>query len=52
MSQATTAHSVVEPSPNTRRLAASLVVLYAVITMIPLLWIVLTSFKSPDDAIS
>ena len=27
-------------------------VLYAVITMIPLLWIVLTSFKSPDDAIS
>ena len=25
---------------------------YAVITMIPLVWIVLTSFKSPDDAIS
>ena len=32
--------------------AGSLVVLYAVITMIPLVWIVLTSFKSPDDAIS
>jgi multiple sugar transport system permease protein len=52
MSQATAAHSVVEPSPGTRRLAGSLVVLYAVITMIPLVWIVLTSFKSPDDAIS
>ena len=52
MSIANTAHSVVEPSPNTRRLAGSLVVLYAVITIIPLVWIVLTSFKSPDDAIS
>ena len=52
MSIANTAHSVVEPSPTTRRLAGSLVVLYAVITMIPLVWIVLTSFKSPDDAIS
>jgi ABC-type sugar transport system, permease component len=40
MSIANTAHSVVEPSPNTRRLAGSLVVLYAVITMIPLVWIV------------
>jgi multiple sugar transport system permease protein len=46
------AHSVVEPTAGTRRFAGSLVILYAVITMIPLLWIVLTSFKSPDDAIS
>src|SRR5216683_1607475 len=52
MSLANTAHSVVEPSPGTRRVAGSLVVLYAVITMIPLIWIVLTAFKSPDDAIS
>ena len=52
MSHANTAHSVVEPSSGTKRLAGSLVVLYAVITMIPLIWIVLTSFKSPDDAIS
>ena len=52
MSIANTAHSVVEPSSNTRRLAGSLVVLYAVVSMIPLVWIVLTSFKSPDDAIS
>jgi multiple sugar transport system permease protein len=52
MSVANTAHSVVEPSSGTRRFAGSLVILYAVITMIPLVWIVLTSFKSPDDAIS
>src|SRR5438445_2260862 len=52
MSIANTAHSVVEPSPSTRRFAGSLVVLYALITMIPLIWIVLTAFKSPDDAIS
>ena len=52
MSLANTAHSVVEPSSGTRRLAGSLVILYAAITMVPLIWIVLTSFKSPDDAIS
>ncbi len=52
MSIANTAHSVVEPTSGTRRFAGSLVILYAVITMIPLVWIVLTSFKSPDDAIS
>ena len=52
MMSANTAHSVVEPSPGTRSFAGSLVVLYAIITMIPLVWIVLTSFKSPDDAIS
>ncbi|MEH2483183.1 ABC-type glycerol-3-phosphate transport system permease component [Nitrobacteraceae bacterium AZCC 2146] len=52
MSTANAAHSVVEPSAGTRRFAGSLVILYAVITMIPLIWIVLTSFKSPDDAIS
>ena len=52
MSLANAAHSVVEPSPRTRRFAGSLVVVYAIITMIPLVWIFLTSFKSPDDAIS
>lgn len=52
MTSATTAHSVVEPSATTRRFAGSLVVLYAIITMIPLAWIMLTAFKSPDDAIS
>jgi multiple sugar transport system permease protein len=52
MTSANAAHSVVEPSAGTRRFAGSLVVLYAIITMIPLLWIGLTAFKSPDDAIS
>src|ERR1700692_3008259 len=52
MSLTNAAHSVVEPTAGTRRFAGSLVILYAVITMIPLVWIVLTSFKSPDDAIA
>ena len=47
-----TAHSVVEPTAQTRGFAALLVVLYAVITIIPLLWIILTGFKTPSDAIS
>lgn len=47
-----TAHSVVEPSRTSKTVAGSLVVLYAVITMIPLLWIVMTSIKSPPDSIS
>ena len=47
-----TAHSVVEPTARTRGFAALLVVLYAVITIIPLLWIILTGFKTPSDAIS
>jgi multiple sugar transport system permease protein len=52
MSGITTAHSVVEPSPATRRIAGALVVLYAIVTMVPLVWITLTSFKSPPDSIS
>src|SRR6478736_681832 len=48
----TTAHSVVEPGPRMRAAAGSLVVLYALITIVPLAWIILTSFKTPSDAIS
>src|SRR5450432_237749 len=47
-----TAHSVVEPSPNTRRVAGVLVALYALITLVPLVWIILTGFKTPPDSIS
>ncbi|MFN8953547.1 MAG: carbohydrate ABC transporter permease, partial [Burkholderiales bacterium] len=47
-----TAHSVVEPSPQTRWLAGVLVVFYALLTMIPLAWIIMTGFKTPADAIS
>lgn len=47
-----TAHSVVEPSGRTRLVAGTLVALYALITIVPLLWIVLTGFKTPHDSIS
>ncbi|MFO1057101.1 MAG: carbohydrate ABC transporter permease [Dongiaceae bacterium] len=49
---ATTAHSIVEPSARSKWIAGVLVVLYAVITLVPLLWIVVTSFKTPDDSIA
>lgn len=35
-----------------RRIAAVLVIVYALVAMIPLAWIFLTSFKSPPDSIS
>ncbi|MCA1492213.1 carbohydrate ABC transporter permease [Ensifer sp. NBAIM29] len=48
----TTAHSVVEPTPTVKRIAGVIVILYALVTMIPLAWIFLTSIKSPPDSIS
>ncbi len=47
-----TAHSVVEPSDTSRWIAAILVALYALVTITPLAWIILTGFKSPADSIS
>jgi multiple sugar transport system permease protein len=44
--------SVIEPSPLSRRIAAALVILYAIVTLVPLLWIFLTGFKTPPDAIA
>ncbi len=53
MSTATTkAYSVGEPSARARTIAGVLVVTYALITMIPLVWIFLTGFKSPPDSIA
>lgn len=52
MSSATTAHSVVEPGKGVKRLAGAVVVIYALLTMIPLAWILMTAFKSPPDSIS
>ncbi len=46
------AYSITEPSRRQKWIAGVLVVTYALITMIPLLWIVATGFKSPSDAIS
>ncbi|HWA20618.1 MAG TPA: carbohydrate ABC transporter permease [Devosia sp.] len=48
----TTAHSVVEPRPWTKRISAVVVIAYALITIIPLLWIFATSFKTPPDSIA
>ena len=52
MSGLNQAHSVVAPTPLSRRLAGSVVILYALISMIPLVWIFMTGFKTPSDAIS
>jgi multiple sugar transport system permease protein len=51
-SRLASAQSVVEPGRWSRRLAAVIVVAYALITMIPLLWIFLTGWKTPPDSIS
>jgi len=47
-----TAHSVVEPTTLAKRVAMGVVMLYAIVTLVPLLWIGLTSIKSPPDSIS
>ncbi len=47
-----TAHKVGEATTAGRRVAAALVIAYAVITMIPLVWIFATGFKSPPDSIA
>jgi multiple sugar transport system permease protein len=41
-----------EPSPVTRFIAGTIVVLYAVVTVLPLVWIGLTAFKSQSDAVA
>lgn len=48
----TSAHSVVEPKSLTKFIAGAIVVLYALVSMIPLFWILITGFKSPPDSIS
>ena len=44
--------SVTEPSTRTKWLAGTAVVLYALITILPLVWIIATGFKSPEDSIA
>ena len=44
--------SVTEPSKRQKWFAGILVITYAMITLMPLLWIIATGFKSPEDAIS
>jgi len=52
MSAATSAHSVVEPTARTRLVAGIIVVGYALVSLLPLLWIFATGFKTPADSIS
>jgi multiple sugar transport system permease protein len=49
---ATAAHSTVEAAPRTKAFAGAIVILYAVISIVPLLWIGATAFKSPADSIA
>jgi multiple sugar transport system permease protein len=44
--------SVTEPSKRSKWFAGTMVIIYALVTMLPLAWIMLTGFKSPADAIS
>jgi multiple sugar transport system permease protein len=48
----TSAHSVVAPTPLARRVAATIVIIYAIVSMIPLAWILMTGFKTPPDSIA
>ncbi|WP_187968435.1 carbohydrate ABC transporter permease [Aquibium microcysteis] len=45
-------HSVTEPSRLQKWVAGILVVGYALVTIMPLAWIIATGFKSPGDAIA
>lgn len=44
--------SITEPSARSKWIAGTLVVIYTVVTLVPLAWIILTGFKSPPDSIS
>jgi multiple sugar transport system permease protein len=48
----TAAHSPLEPSSLSKWMAAIAVIVYATISLIPLAWIFMTSFKTPQDAIA
>jgi multiple sugar transport system permease protein len=45
-------HSITEPSNGQKWVAGVLVATYAIITLLPLLWILATGFKSSSDAIA
>lgn len=48
----TLVHSPLEPRPWARRLSSVLVITYAVISLIPLAWIFMAGFRTPEDAIA
>jgi multiple sugar transport system permease protein len=45
-------YSVTEASAPQKWIAGVLVALYTIVTLVPLVWIVMTGFKSPPDAIA
>lgn len=45
-------YSVTEPSTRQKWIAGLLVITYAMVSLMPLLWIIATGFKSPEDSIS
>lgn len=45
-------HSITEPSARQKWIAGTLVILYAVMTLLPLVWIMMTGFKNGPDSIS
>lgn len=47
-----TSRSPLEPSRNSKRVAAFLIILYIIITSIPILFIASTAFKTDEDAMS
>ena len=49
---ASASYSITEPSARAKWIAGLLVVLYTVVTLVPLAWIISTSFKSGPDSIS
>jgi len=52
MTATTQAHSVVEASSWSKTIAAGLVIAYAIVALLPLVWIFLTGFKTPPDSIA
>src|SRR4030088_1506483 len=52
MTMTSSAYSVAEPSRWPKTIAAFFVVTYALVTILPLLWIFLTGFKTPPDSIA
>ena len=45
-------HSPLEPGRTAKWFAGTAVITYAVISLIPLVWIFMTSFRTPEDAIA
>ncbi len=46
------AYSITEPSKRVKWIAGILVITYALVTIVPILWIFATGFKTPPDSIS